>query len=135
MRLWRALGTEWLLEQWGLWARMTQANLGYPKASNFVDFQGGSIKTPEIQEDMALAVDRIVKLSALIEPNYEIALCARFVRKRTQVQMSKDLHTSRTEAVQILNRAEAWVDGYLHSVAHDLEMVGKIDHEDPSDAA
>lgn len=130
---WKVLGTPWLLEQWGLWSRVEQNKMGFPKAANFAQFQGGSIRTPEIHDDLAIAVDRIVKLSCVLNPNYEIAICSRYVKKRTQFQMAKDLHTNRTEAVQILHLAEAWIDGYLHSVAHDLASVGVVDLGDETD--
>lgn len=131
---WKLFGTSWLLEQWGLWARSEQGGYsGFPQAANFAKFQGGSIRTPEIHEDLALAVDRIVKLTCMVNPNWEVALCSRYFKVRTQVQMARDLGTNRTEAVQILNMAEAWVDGYLQSVAHDLSLVGAEDLGEESD--
>lgn len=123
MRMWRALGTEWLLEQWGAWARMPEgARLSYPSVSNFAKYQGGGIKEPEIELELALAVDRIVKLTSLVNEDFELALCERFVRRRTQEKIARSLGMPRTEAVNTLNRAVAWVDGYLHSVAHMLEQ-------------
>lgn len=130
---WKLLGTPWLLEQWGLWSRVEQNKLGFPGVANFAKYQGGSIRTPEIHDDLAMAVDRIVKLSCLVNPNYETAICSRYVKKRTQTQMAKDLRTNRTEAVQILNMAEAWLDGYLHSVSHDLTLVGVFGLGEESD--
>lgn len=130
---WKLFGTPWLLEQWGLWARVEQENMGFPKSANFAKFQGGSLRTPQIHDDLALAVDRIVKMTCLVNPNYEIALCSRYFKVRTQVQMARDLGTKRTEAVQILNMAEAWVDGVLQSVAHDLTLNGLIDMVEESD--
>lgn len=128
MRLWRTLGTTWLLEQWGAWARVPEdVRLGYPNKANFAKYMGGSIKTPEIDLDMALAVDRIIKISALINPQYETVIVRRFVHKNTQIQLARILHTNRREAVEILHRAEAWVDGYLHSVAHNLNLVGQVE--------
>ena len=127
MRLWRTLGTEWLLDQWGIWARIPEeTRLTYPSKANFVKFEGGSIKLPEIDLDTALVVDRIVKFSGLIEPNYETVLVSRYVKRKTQIQMARRLHTSRREAVEILHKGEAWVDGYLHSVAADLMRVEQL---------
>jgi len=66
LQTWRALGTDWLLDQWGRWARVPdETRIGWPSAANFVKFMGGSIKTPEIDLDVALEVDRAVKMSSL----------------------------------------------------------------------
>jgi len=136
MRLWRALGTEWLLDQWGIWARIPeQARLSYPSKANFVKFEGGSIKLPEIDLETALVVDRIVKLSGMIEPNYEKVLVSRYVGRRTQVQMARRLHTNRREAVEILHKGEAWIDGYLHSVASEILTVEQLPESVKKDAA
>ncbi len=124
---WKILGTEWLLSQWGLWARLEQGVQGYPKAANFAKLQGGSIRTPEIEDNVAIAVDRIIKMTSVFNPNYEIALVSRYFRKRTQFQLAKDLHTSRTEAVQILRQAEAWVDGYLHHQGDNFGLLVDVD--------
>jgi len=113
-----------LLAEWGVWARVPEGErLGYPNSANFATFVGSSAKNPGISLETALVVDRIVKFAGLIEPNYEKVLVARYVGRRTQIQLSRKLHTSRREAVEILHKAEAWFDGYKHSVCDEVMRV------------
>jgi len=124
LQTWRALGTDWLLDQWGRWARVPdETRIGWPSAANFVKFMGGSIKTPEIDLDVALEVDRAVKMSSLVNQDYETVLVCRYVKQQNQLSLARSLHANRRAAVETLHRAEAWVDGYLHNVFDNLEGV------------
>jgi hypothetical protein len=115
MELWRSLGTVWLLEQWGTWARIPDDKLGFPSKSNFASYRSTSA-LPVIDVDLALTVDRAIKSSNSVNRDYETALVERYVKRKSQTKLAEKLRTNRREAVYILNRAEAWLDGYLYSL-------------------
>lgn len=117
--LWRENGTEWLLTQWGYWSRVPDgARLSYPEACNFVGLQGGSIKALQIDPDTALAVDGIVLKAGEKDPRFKDALIGRYVLQKNLIDIARYLRTNRTQATQILNQAETWIDGLLHG--HDV---------------
>jgi len=121
--MWKLLGTTWVLEQWGMWANIPEeTRLSFPSKSNFVQLQGGSLKLPDIDLDTALIVDAGVKMAGIaVHLDYEKVLVGRHVKNKSLAEIAKYFHVDRRTATETLHKAEAWLDGYLHSLTYSMD--------------
>lgn len=100
--------TEYLLEKWGIWARIGVGNLNNAAPS-------WSLPTVRLTDDQALEIDRLVALLGVRHPERGEALIRYYTTGKTYKQVGASLGMGEERARQTVMAGVAWVDGALEA--------------------
>ena len=104
--------TEWLLEQWALWAYEGNA-LGYPKADIWAKQLGSSVPEPTIEDDIAGRVDQAVARLKKKNPEVCEAVVRYFLRRQNYSDIERGMKLGRNKGAELVRIGVACVDCYL----------------------
>lgn len=105
---------EWLLEQWGLWARTNSGSVkGYPHIDTVARLRGSTVPEPLITDAQASLIDGLVGQLHLEHPREAASLALRHVHRLPLAKVAGELRCSRSAAHSLVRAGTMWLDGRL----------------------
>ena len=109
--------TPWLLEQWARWARINQGlTLHYPCLATFTKFQGKASLAPDISDQEAIAIDRIVSKLRHRDTEMGDAVILYYFSGSNLSYVARELGMDRRKADVLVKSGTAWVDAIAGSL-------------------
>jgi len=107
------MDVQWVLKQWGRWARQGAPRLGFPSAAPFRRMLGSSVAEPQISDEGGCYGDGLVSELSVKHPREAASLALTHGCGLPSRKVAGELRCSQKAAQELLGRAEFWVEGRM----------------------
>lgn len=115
--LWLQHGTEWVLDEYGLWCNLPDdmlIKLGFPKYAAFDVFRGGSVRMPKIDCELAGYISEWLNDLDERHPDQVQMLVMFHIQRKSMVTISDITGRKRTKCSEVYGKAVSWIDSKLN---------------------
>lgn len=124
------IDVQWLLTQWGRWARKNPDEaLGYPGEEPFSRLRGSTVPEPLIDDTQAERIDGAVALLGIDSPMEGRIVCGYYYSRWSVKAMAGALGRDRRNISTMLRSGESWIRAVLKMSAVIAERPSSLDVE------